>query len=76
MNKRGEAYIENHIGHRDYRDPEGRCHLENCEFLIDESCNWLEVQLKHPSWLGCGESAGFSAVACVMRNVENLGDNL
>ena len=70
----GEAYTENHIGYRDYRDPEGRCRLENCEFPIDESCSRLEIDVKHPFWLGCGESAGFSAVACMKRNVENLGD--
>jgi hypothetical protein len=39
----------------------------------DESCNVLEVQAKHPSWLGCVESAGLSSRGMCIEVYRELG---
>lgn len=47
-NKSGEAYTENGVGHRDYRDPEALVSPRKQLVSTDEGCNAPEVQAKRP----------------------------
>ena len=57
MNKTGEAYTENHIGHKGCVSLKCWYRSDKQLVLTDEVCNAIEVHTKQSYWLDCGESA-------------------
>lgn len=74
VNKIGEAYTENYIGHREYVFL--KCWYRSDKHpLTDEVCNAIEVHAKQPL-IGkvVASQRSSQAVACIKRCIENLRD--